>query len=101
MVHLFISVNKYSKLHRVGVVGFRGYSGAELLRLLGHHPGVETYLLEHRSETEMRHGPLGVRPLKAIPAAAEDAAREGLAMVFLATPAAVSMELAPAYLRAG
>src|ERR1700689_1800329 len=96
-----MSVNKYSKLHRVGVVGFRGYSGAELLRLLGHHPGVDTYLLEHRSEAEPRSGPLGVRPLKAVPAPAEAAAREGLAVVFLATPPDVSMELAPAYLKAG
>jgi N-acetyl-gamma-glutamyl-phosphate reductase len=94
-------VNKYSKLHRVGVVGFRGYSGAELLRLLGHHPGVETYLLEHRSETEMRRGPLGVRPLKTVPATAAAAIEEGLAVVFLATPAEVSMELAPLYLKAG
>ena len=94
-------MNKYSKLHRVGVVGFRGYSGAELLRLLGHHPGVETYLLEHRSETEMRRGPLGVRPLKTVPATAAAGVEESLAVVFLATPAEVSMELAPVYLKAG
>ena len=94
-------MNKYSKLHRVGVVGFRGYSGAELLRLLGHHPGVDIFLLEHRSETERRHGPLGAQPKKSIPATAEAAVREKLSVVFLATPAEVSMELASAFLDKG
>jgi N-acetyl-gamma-glutamyl-phosphate reductase len=94
-------VNKYSQLHRVGVVGFRGYSGAELLRILGHHPGVDPYLLEHRSETAGRHGPLGKRPPKVIPANAKAASDEGLSVVFLATPVEVSMELAPSLLQAG
>ncbi|MBY0373851.1 MAG: hypothetical protein K2Q23_07640, partial [Bryobacteraceae bacterium] len=26
---------------RVGIVGFRGYSGAELIRILSHHPHCE------------------------------------------------------------
>lgn len=83
------------------MVGFRGYSGAELLRILGHHHGVEPYLLEHRSETERRHGPLGALPPNSIPATPEAAEREGLSLVFLATPAEVSMELAPGYLARG
>ena len=36
---------------KVGIVGYRGYSGAELVHLLARHPGVETYLLEHREES--------------------------------------------------
>ncbi len=72
-----------------------------MLRLLESHPGVEPYLLEHRSETERRPGPLGSAPLKSIPAAVEAVAAEELSAVFLATPAEVSMELAPAFLAAG
>lgn len=82
-------------------MGFRGYSGAELLHLLNRHPGVEPYLLEHRSESESHLQPLGVKPHKTIPATAQAAKDEGLAAVFLATPPDVSMELAPAYLESG
>lgn len=94
-------MNKYSKLHPVGVVGFRGYSGAELFRLLKGHPGVDPYLLEHRSETERRSAPLGAVLPKSIAATAEAAAAEELSVVFLATPAEVSMELTPPFLAAG
>ncbi len=87
---------------RVGIVGFRGYSGAELVRLLARHPGVEVLLMEHRSASA------GDRPLprrhsgpRRIPCTGEAARQEGLAAVFLATPAEVSMELVPAMLEAG
>ena len=33
---------------QVGIVGYRGYSGAELVRILERHPGAEPVLLEHR-----------------------------------------------------
>ncbi len=36
--------------HRVGIVGHRGYSGAELIRILQHHPHTEPVLLEHRED---------------------------------------------------
>jgi N-acetyl-gamma-glutamyl-phosphate reductase len=94
-------VNNYSTLAPVGIVGFRGYSGAELLRLLNQHPAVEPYLLEHRSEAESAVQPLGAKPYKNIPATAQAAKDEGLAVVFLATPPEVSMELAPALVQAG
>ncbi len=93
-------MNKYSKPHSVGVVGFRGYSGAELLRLLNRHPGVDPYLLEHRSESEKGVHPLGRKLPKTIPATAEAAKGEGLSLVFLATPPEVSMDLAPGLLSA-
>jgi N-acetyl-gamma-glutamyl-phosphate reductase len=87
--------------HKIGIVGFRGYSGAELVRLLAHHPGVETFLLEHRDEpatgSAIRH-PSGPEHLACDP---EIIKAEGLALVFLATPAEVSMELTPALLAAG
>jgi N-acetyl-gamma-glutamyl-phosphate reductase len=94
-------VNKYSTPHNVGVVGFRGYSGAELLRLLNRHPGVDPYLLEHRTDSEKGVHPLGRKFPKTIPATADAAKTEGLSAVFLATPPEVSMDLAPGLLNAG
>jgi N-acetyl-gamma-glutamyl-phosphate reductase len=65
----------------VGVVGFRGYSGAEALGILSRHPHFTAVALEHRAEG-------GV-------------ATEGVSAVLLATPPEVSMELAPKFLSAG
>ena len=45
--------------------------------------------------------PLGATPPKTIPATVEEIARDGLELVFLATPPGPSMELAPALLNAG
>jgi N-acetyl-gamma-glutamyl-phosphate reductase len=85
-------------LRRIGIVGFRGYSGAELVRILGHHPGVEIVLLEHRQDTEHRAEPIGGIQLKRAAATAEAAAAESISLVFLATPADVSMQLTPGFL---
>src|SRR5258708_18322971 len=85
---------------RVGVVGHRGYSGAELIRILAHHPHAEAGLMEHRevtASTAIR----GSDPRPGIPCTAEAVRNEGLAAVFLATPAEVSMEFAPVMLDAG
>jgi N-acetyl-gamma-glutamyl-phosphate reductase len=94
-------VNNNSKRHNVGVVGFRGYSGAELVRLLTRHPLIDLFLLEHRSDSESPLAPLGHRPPKTIAATAEAARQEGLHLVFLATPPDVSIELTPPLLAAG
>ncbi|MDQ2774151.1 MAG: N-acetyl-gamma-glutamyl-phosphate reductase [Acidobacteriota bacterium] len=94
-------MNTYSKRHSVGVVGFRGYSGAELVRILSRHSGAEAVLLEHRGDSETRSLPLGSRPPKTIPATAEAIRQEGLDLVFLGTPPEVSIELTPAILEAG
>lgn len=86
---------------RVGIAGFRGYSGSELVALLERHPDVEPVLLEHRSDAADRPRPLGhPAPLRAPldPAAVK---AEGLSVVFLATPAEVSSEVTPALLAAG
>ena len=93
-------MNNYSK-RVVGIVGFRGYSGAELVRILSRHPSVEVVLLEHRSDAEERTRPLGQNWPKTIPATAEAIKQEGLGLVFLATPAQVSIDLTPAILAAG
>jgi len=88
-------------IYKVAVVGFRGYSGAELVGLLSRHPGVEPILLEHRQDSQDRPEPIGQAPLRRLPCDPEAVRAEGLAVVFLATPANVSMELAPAMLEAG
>ncbi len=84
----------------VGILGFSGYSGIELIDILKRHPRVEPVLLEHR-ETIATPGPLGQHgPRRA--AFSPEAVRDlQLAAVFLATPAEVSMELAGPILNAG
>jgi N-acetyl-gamma-glutamyl-phosphate reductase len=78
----------------VGIVGFSGYSGAELVSILLRHPHVEPVLLEHR-ENEDRARPLNYQGPRRMPYA------PGLPLVFLATPPEVSIDLAPALLDAG
>ena len=86
---------------RVGIVGFRGYSGAELVRILARHPGVEPVLLEHRADSEDAPQQIGAKLPTRVPSTPQAVKAEGLALVFLATPADVSMELAPGMLDAG
>ncbi len=86
---------------RVGIVGFRGYSGAELVRLLEGHPAVEPVLLEHRHDSEDPSQPILAKKHTRVPSTPEAVKSERLKLVFLATPADVSMELAPAMLNAG
>ena len=93
-------MNKYTR-RSVGVVGFRGYSGAELVRLLSRHPGVEVILLEHRADSEERVRPLGSKLPKTIAATAEAIRGEGLDLVFLATPPGVSIDVTPGILATG
>lgn len=93
-------MNNYSR-RNVGVVGSRGYSGAELLRLLGRHPHIDVVLMEHRTDAEERTGPLGQIPVRKIPATPEAAREEKLDLVFLATPPSASLELAPGLLAIG
>lgn len=84
----------------VGIVGFRGYSGAELVRILSHHPGIEPVLLEHR-EAEDRPRPIGDAGPRRIAFTFESARSAGLAAVLLATPPEASMDLAAGLLGAG
>ena len=88
-------------MQHVGIVGFRGYSGAELLRILTRHPSVTPYLMEHREDgahtSPIRRAHQPVR----IACTPEDVQQHQLAVVFLATAADVSMELTPAMLSAG
>src|SRR5271169_2157455 len=85
---------------KAGVVGHSGYSGAELVRLLHRHPRVQPLLLDHREDPGT---PVfrNAKPPARIPCTAEAVQAEQLAVVFLATPPEVSMDLAPAMLQAG
>jgi N-acetyl-gamma-glutamyl-phosphate reductase len=83
----------------VGIVGFRGYSGAELVRLLDRHPHVAPVLIEHRADAQETLARRRAHPV--VPCQAETIAAEKIAAVFLATPAEVSIELAPELLARG
>jgi len=76
-------MHKYSQGRRAGIAGVSGYSGRELLRILGRHPGVEAVEIPRESEVGAA------------------VAEHGLDIVFLATPHEVSLEAAPAALAAG
>ncbi len=90
-------MNKYT----VGVAGFTGYSGVELMSILTRHPSVEPVLLEHRSDTSDRPVPRGAAGPRRIACTGEAVAAAKLDLVFLATHQGVSIELTPPMLAAG
>lgn len=79
-----------SKSLRAGIVGFRGYSGNELIHILHRHRFVTGVPLEHRSDSAST-SPLSGQTVK----------DQDLAVVFLATPPEASMELTADFLAAG
>jgi N-acetyl-gamma-glutamyl-phosphate reductase len=85
---------------KLGIVGFRGYSGVELQRLLASHPHFEPVLLEHRTDASASPQPLNHQGPARLSIEFPALASAGLAGVFLATPPEVSMELAPQFLAA-
>src|SRR5690349_13082856 len=88
--------------HHAGIVGYRGYSGAELVSLLSNHPHAEPVLMEHRTDAAGGESGLqGKHRPRQIGATADAVRAEKIEIVFLATPAEVSMELAPVMLAAG
>jgi N-acetyl-gamma-glutamyl-phosphate reductase len=90
-----------SNVASVGIAGHQGYGGAELLRILRRHSRVSPVMLDHR--TDPGSGPKLRKPSPARRAALtpEVVKAEGLSLVFLATPAEVSMQLAPELLNEG
>jgi N-acetyl-gamma-glutamyl-phosphate reductase len=84
----------------VGIVGFSGYSGAEAVRILSRHPHCEPILLEHRHAADHADLLRQSAPRRA-PATPESVAEQGIRAVLLATPADISMDLAPKFLDAG
>jgi N-acetyl-gamma-glutamyl-phosphate reductase len=85
----------------IAIAGYRGYSGAELVRLLAGHPHVRTVLLEHRADSPTPQSGSDTTGLPRLPSTPEAVRSEQVAIVLLATPPEVSMELAPAMLAAG
>lgn len=85
----------------VGVVGFRGYSGAEAVRILERHPDCEPVLLEHRADAGGDAKRLRKSGIRRAAANASSVASEGLKAVLFATPPEVSMDLAQPFLDAG
>ena len=88
-------------MSKVGIVGYRGYSGAELVRILERHQYVEPVLLEHREEASGNVAPRYSRIPEVVPCDPEIIKKEGIDVVFLATPPEVSMELTAAMLAVG
>ncbi len=86
----------------MGIVGFRGYGGTELVSILEDHPHIaEIVLLEHRSDAGDRPQPIRGRLPRRAPCSAESVQQEQLDCIFLATPPEVSMELAGPMLDVG
>lgn len=104
-------MNKYSgsrgRRLRAGVVGYTGYSGAELARLLERHPAVELLLLDHRrteaaaDSQPIALGSTGPQPVRHAPWEANAVAEHKLDVVFTATPPEVSLDLVPEVLAQG
>jgi len=86
---------------KVGIVGHRGYSGAELVRILQHHSGVEPILMEHRDDGTTSPPIRNHKTPPSIPFTADAVKASNIKLVFLATPPEVSMELAGPMLDAG
>jgi N-acetyl-gamma-glutamyl-phosphate reductase len=86
---------------KVGIVGYRGYSGVELVRILERHDRVEPVLLEHRENASPTAATVRAKQPEVLPCDPEVIHNEGVELVFLATPPEVSMELAAAMLAVG
>lgn len=84
----------------VGILGFRGYSGVELVGILQKHPNAEPVLLEHR-EAEDQPRPLGHPGPRREQFTCDAVRAAGLQVVFLATPPEASQEATPPLLDAG
>jgi len=89
---------------RAGIVGGTGYTGVELLRLLGAHPEVIVQVITSRAEAGMRVDKLfpNLRGNSNLAfQSPDDADLAACDVVFFATPHGVALEMAPALLDAG
>ena len=101
----YVSGSYSGRVVRAGIVGGSGYAGVELLRLLHAHPAVEVAWVHSRShpgEAVAAHYP-SLASLTKLRYAAEPVEKlaAGTDVVFLAAPAQVAAQLAPAILEAG
>ncbi len=91
---------------RVGIVGGSGYGGAELLRLLAEHPLLDVEVVAAAASAGKRVDEVfphlrGLPGAEAVLVASEVDALADCELVFLATPHATSLDLAPPLLAAG
>jgi len=85
----------------VAIVGARGYSGLELARILLAHPAFQLEAVSANSPFEL-YDELVEPSAKAVPfVALEQLLQSAHHAVFLATPAEISLELAPKFLARG
>ena len=101
-VYSNILMNSYARTVRVGVAGATGYTGVELLRLLGRHPGVQIAAAMGSPGALSRRLPA----LKSLWDATVDgldveALAAGTDAVFLALPEHAAAEVAPMLLARG
>lgn len=82
------------------MLGFSGYSGAELVRLLRRHDAATPVLLEHRQTGEDEYASWE-QGLERVPFSADGLAEARLDVVFAATSADVAVEAIPLALAAG
>ena len=95
-------MNTYAGAVRVGVAGATGYTGVELLRLLGRHPGVRIAAAMGSPGAPPRHVP-ALKRLWDAPVDGLDINRlaEQTDAVFLALPEHAAAEVAPSLLALG
>jgi N-acetyl-gamma-glutamyl-phosphate reductase len=95
-------MNSYTDTVRVGVAGATGYTGVELLRLLGRHPGVRIAAAMGSPGAPSRHVP-SLKSLWDAPVDGLDveALAGGTDAVFLALPEHAAAEVAPALVARG
>ncbi len=89
-------------MHRIGIVGGTGYTGAELLRILVRHPAVEPVVITSRGEAGTPVADLfpHLRGLLELGFTEPDPGALGECdLVFFATPNGTAMQMAPELLR--
>ncbi len=95
-------MNTYTDTVRVGVAGATGYTGVELLRLLGRHPGVRIAAAMGSPGAAPRHVPSLKRLWDApVDGLDIDALADGSDAIFLALPEHAAAEVAPALVARG
>ena len=95
-------MNSYTETVRVGVAGATGYTGVELLRLLGRHPGVRIAAAMGSPGAAPRHVPSLKRLWDAtVDGLDVDALADAADAVFLALPEHAAAEVAPLLLARG
>src|SRR5579885_1725413 len=107
-MHNYSLTGNTGKALSVGVLGYTGYSGAELLGLLQNHPAVRPILLSHRKADEgaglarpIRCHGTPAEPIPEVSWGPEAVSEHKLDLVFTATPPEVSMEVIPEVLARG